>query len=105
MNEEIQSLCSRHAVCVGQFCLGALPIGQVNRAADILSRIREFSKKAPARRESLDNNEAFLDIISLADIDGWSAPYCGRQDPVAAGGLEFGHECYRGHERDQRCAT
>lgn len=38
------------------------------RAAEIVSRIREFSKKAPARRESLDINEAILDIISLARI-------------------------------------
>ncbi|WP_247381120.1 MULTISPECIES: AAA family ATPase [unclassified Bradyrhizobium] len=36
------------------------------RAADILSRIRDFSKKAPARRENVDINEAILGIVGLA---------------------------------------
>jgi C4-dicarboxylate-specific signal transduction histidine kinase len=35
------------------------------RAADILSRIRDFSKKAPMRMESLEVNEAILDIMGL----------------------------------------
>ena len=35
------------------------------RAADILSRIRDFSKKAPLRKESLDVNEAISEIMGL----------------------------------------
>jgi C4-dicarboxylate-specific signal transduction histidine kinase len=33
--------------------------------ADILSRIRDFSKKAPARREELEINESILEIMGL----------------------------------------
>ncbi len=35
------------------------------RAADIVSRIRNFSKKAPVRKEDLEINEAILEIIGL----------------------------------------
>lgn len=35
------------------------------RAADILSRIRDFSKKAPVRMERLEVNEAILDVMGL----------------------------------------
>jgi PAS domain S-box-containing protein len=35
------------------------------RAGDIIGRIRNFSKKAPARKEDLDLNEAILEIIGL----------------------------------------
>jgi PAS domain S-box-containing protein len=35
------------------------------RAADIVSRIRDFSKKAPARKEDLEINEAILEIVKL----------------------------------------
>jgi C4-dicarboxylate-specific signal transduction histidine kinase len=35
------------------------------RAADILSRIRDFSKKAPVRMESLEVNDAILDVMGL----------------------------------------
>ena len=35
------------------------------RAADIVNRIRNFSKKAPVRTESLDVNEAILEIMRL----------------------------------------
>ena len=35
------------------------------RAADILNRIREFSKKAPMRKERLEVNEAILDVMGL----------------------------------------
>jgi C4-dicarboxylate-specific signal transduction histidine kinase len=38
------------------------------RAADIVSRIREFSKKAPARNENLDINEAILEIMTLTRV-------------------------------------
>jgi PAS domain S-box-containing protein len=38
------------------------------RAADIVSRIREFSKKAPLRKADLEINEAILDIIGLARV-------------------------------------
>jgi len=40
-------------------------IGNSKRAADIVSRIRDFSKKAPARKEELDINETILDITRL----------------------------------------
>jgi PAS domain S-box-containing protein len=43
-------------------------INDGNRAAEILSRIRDFSKKAPAQREALQINEAILDIIGLARV-------------------------------------
>jgi len=35
------------------------------RAADIMSRIRDFSKKAPARKGDLEINETILDIMRL----------------------------------------
>jgi C4-dicarboxylate-specific signal transduction histidine kinase len=35
------------------------------RAADIVSQIWEFSKKAPVRQESLEVNEAILEVIGL----------------------------------------
>jgi PAS domain S-box-containing protein len=35
------------------------------RAADIVSRIRDFSKKAPTRKEDLEINEAILEIMTL----------------------------------------
>jgi PAS domain S-box-containing protein len=40
-------------------------INDGKRAADILSRIRDFSKKAPVRMESLEVNEAILDVMGL----------------------------------------
>jgi PAS domain S-box-containing protein len=40
-------------------------IGDGRRAADIVSRIRDFAKKAPARTEDLDINEAVLEILTL----------------------------------------
>ena len=43
-------------------------IGDGKRAADIVSRIRDFSKKAPARKEELEINEAILEIIGLARV-------------------------------------
>jgi len=36
-----------------------------NRATDVLSRIRAFIKKAPPRRDSLDVNEAVLEVVAL----------------------------------------
>jgi PAS domain S-box-containing protein len=41
-------------------------ISDGKRAADIVSRIRDFSKKAPARREAFEINEAILEIMILA---------------------------------------
>jgi PAS domain S-box-containing protein len=35
------------------------------RAADIVNRIRDFSKKAPARKENVEVNEAILEIVGL----------------------------------------
>jgi C4-dicarboxylate-specific signal transduction histidine kinase len=43
-------------------------IRDVQRTADIISRIRDFSKKAPARKESLEINEAVLEIIGLVRV-------------------------------------
>src|SRR4051794_393782 len=40
-------------------------ISDGKRAADILSRIRDFSKKAPVRMESVQLNDAILDVIGL----------------------------------------
>jgi len=40
-------------------------VGDGKRAADIVSRIRDFSKKAPARNEDLEINEAILEIMTL----------------------------------------
>jgi PAS domain S-box-containing protein len=36
------------------------------RATDIVDRIRDLSRKAPTRRESMDVNEAILEIVKLA---------------------------------------
>lgn len=36
-----------------------------NRATDVLSRIRAFIKKAPPRKDSLDVNQAVLDVVAL----------------------------------------
>ncbi|MDB5500759.1 MAG: histidine kinase [Tardiphaga sp.] len=43
-------------------------IGDGRRAADIVSRIRDFSKKTPARKEELEINEAILEIVGLARV-------------------------------------
>jgi C4-dicarboxylate-specific signal transduction histidine kinase len=43
-------------------------IGDGKRVADIVSRIRDFSKKAPARKEDLEINEAILEIMGLARV-------------------------------------
>ena len=43
-------------------------IGDGKRAADIVSRIRDFSKKAPTRKEELDINEAILEIMELTRV-------------------------------------
>ena len=43
-------------------------IGDGRRAADIVSRIRDFSKKAPARKEDLEINEAIVEIMGLARV-------------------------------------
>jgi C4-dicarboxylate-specific signal transduction histidine kinase len=43
-------------------------IGDGKRAADIVSRIRDFSKKAPARKEDLEINEAILEITRLTRV-------------------------------------
>ena len=40
-------------------------INDGKRAADIVGRIRDFSKKAPVRKENLEVNEAILDIMGL----------------------------------------
>jgi C4-dicarboxylate-specific signal transduction histidine kinase len=40
-------------------------INDGKRAADIVGRIRDFSRKAPVRKESLEVNEAILEIIGL----------------------------------------
>ena len=40
-------------------------INDGKRAADIVGRIRDFSKKAPARKEHLEVNEAILDVMGL----------------------------------------
>ena len=40
-------------------------INDGKRAADIVSRIRDFSKKAPVRKESLGINDSILEIIGL----------------------------------------
>jgi PAS domain S-box-containing protein len=39
-----------------------------NRAADIVSRIRDLCTKAPVRKESLELNEAILEIIELTRV-------------------------------------
>jgi signal transduction histidine kinase len=43
-------------------------IGDGKRAADIVSRIRDFSKKAPAQKEGLEINEAILEIMGLTRV-------------------------------------
>jgi PAS domain S-box-containing protein len=40
-------------------------IGDGERAADIVSRIRDLSKKTPARKEDVEINEAILEIVGL----------------------------------------
>jgi PAS domain S-box-containing protein len=41
-------------------------IGDGKRATDIVDRIRDLSRKAPRRRESLDVNETIMEIVKLA---------------------------------------
>ena len=40
-------------------------VTDATRAGDIISRVRELTKKAPARRESVDINEAIREVIEL----------------------------------------
>jgi signal transduction histidine kinase len=41
-------------------------IADGKRAADVVSRIRDFSKKAPAQEGDLDINETILEVMTLA---------------------------------------
>ena len=43
-------------------------ISDGKRTADIVSRIRDFSKKTPARKEDLEINEAILEIMRLTRV-------------------------------------
>ena len=43
-------------------------INDGRRAADIVGRIRDFSKKAPARKGDLEINEAILEIMRLTRV-------------------------------------
>ena len=43
-------------------------ISDGKRTADIVSRIRDFSKKTPARQEDLELNEAILEIMTLTRV-------------------------------------
>ena len=43
-------------------------ISDGKRAADIVGRIRDFSKKAPARKGDLEINETILDIVRLTRV-------------------------------------
>jgi signal transduction histidine kinase len=43
-------------------------ISDGKRAADIVSRIRGFSKKAPVRKENLEINETVLGVIGLTSV-------------------------------------
>ena len=40
-------------------------VNDANRASDIISRIRDLTKKAPVRRDSVDINEAIREVIEL----------------------------------------
>jgi C4-dicarboxylate-specific signal transduction histidine kinase len=43
-------------------------INDGKRATDIVGRIRDFSRKAPVRKESVEVNEAILEIIGLTRV-------------------------------------
>jgi PAS domain S-box-containing protein len=43
-------------------------VGDGKRGADIVNRIRDFSKKAPVRNEDLEINEAILEIMGLTRV-------------------------------------
>jgi C4-dicarboxylate-specific signal transduction histidine kinase len=43
-------------------------VGDGKRAADIVSRIRDFSKRAQMRKEDLEINEAILEILGLTHV-------------------------------------
>jgi PAS domain S-box-containing protein len=43
-------------------------ISDGKRTADIVSRIRDFSKKAPARKERLEVNDTILEVIGLTRV-------------------------------------
>jgi PAS domain S-box-containing protein len=44
----------------------ACVVGDVDRAGDIIDRIRQHMKKAPSRKERLDLNDAIKEVIALA---------------------------------------
>jgi C4-dicarboxylate-specific signal transduction histidine kinase len=54
---------SGHANEVGQALSVIVTNG--NRATDVLSRIRAFIKKAPPHNDSLDVNQAILEVVAL----------------------------------------
>ena len=87
-------------------------IGNSNRAADILSRIRDFSKKAPLRKGRLEDQRGnFGDYRTgpCPNVRAWrfaknatvggTAAHFGRQSPIATGDPEFDHERHRSDER------
>ena len=72
-------------------------IGDGKRAADIVSRIRDFSKKAPARKEELEINEAILEIVGLTRVADVRLAF--REDGTVRGAAatfwETGSNCNR----------
>ena len=80
-------------------------ISDGKRAADIVSRIRDFSKKAPARKGDLEINEAILEIMGLTraamsehgvsvkmQLSEGLPRILGGQSPIATGDPELDHE-------------
>ena len=80
----------------------------------LLSPIRDFSKKAPARKEDLEINEAILEIMTLTRLAtsehsvllkmrlSEGLPHIlGDRVPTATGDPQPDHERHRGDERDQ----
>ena len=86
-----------------------------NQAGEVIGRIRALIKKVPARKASLDINEAILEddrpdtrrdaAASHRAADRpreWSAAHSGRPSPTATGDPELDHERRRSDERNER---
>ena len=93
-------------------------VGDIDRAGDIVDRIRDHIKKTPPRKERIDINQAVIDVIALAqgaigrNRSLGPNPVCrgitscsGGSCSSTAGRFELDLKCYRSNELRQEGPT
>ena len=93
-------------------------VKDVDRAGEVIGRIRALIKKAPPRKDSVAMNDAIREVIALTRGEaaeerrrgadparGGLAAHSGRSGPTATGDPQPDHQRRRGHERRGRRAA